>query len=100
MKLNALAIEAEKAVADATTPGSTFGGFVRKTELIKSFASKVRNKSIIRGMETNVKDQNQIFMDNLRDARKRLISQIPSRQQLFYIFHLILNQRPFSYNTY
>jgi len=29
-----------------------------------------------------------------------LISERPKRQQLFYIFHLILNQRQFSYNTF
>lgn len=42
---------------------------------------------------------NKQFMHCLNSQRKKLISHRPKRQQLFYIFHLILNQRRFSYNT-
>ena len=38
-------------------------------------------------------------MSGLQASRKKLLSLKPKRQQLFYIFHLILNQRRFSYNT-
>ena len=39
------------------------------------------------------------FMDGLKTIRSKLISYKPRRQQLFYIFHMILNQRRLSYNT-
>ena len=38
-------------------------------------------------------------MHGLKANRSKLISQQPRRQQLYYIFHMILNIRRFSYNT-
>ena len=51
-------------------------------------------------LQTTDQDKiNQVFMQNLREKRRKLISDRPKRQQLYYIFHLILNQRKFSYNS-
>ena len=38
-------------------------------------------------------------MDRMKKQRKKLISHEPKRHQLYYIFHLILNQRRFTYNS-
>ena len=38
-------------------------------------------------------------MSDLKQIRSKLISYKPRRQQLYYIFHIILNQRRLSYNT-
>ena len=40
-----------------------------------------------------------MFMQDLRQHRSKLISHRPKRQQLYYIYHMILNQRRLSYNT-
>ena len=38
------------------------------------------------------------FMADMHTKQKNLISEQPKRQQIFYIFHMILNQRRLSYN--
>ena len=38
------------------------------------------------------------FLSDLKQQRKTLISHIPKRQQLYYIYHLILNQGQFTYS--
>ena len=46
----------------------------------------------------DLEKNNEKFMTGLKKQAKTLISQRPKRQQLFYLFHLILNQRKFSYH--
>ena len=56
-------------------------------------------KEDFRGNEIH-KAQERRFMRGLKNTRMKLISTWPKRQQLYYIFHLILNQRRFSYSTF
>lgn len=44
-------------------------------------------------------DQQKIHrMNGLKEQRKKLIAARPNRQQLYYVFHSILNQRKLSYS--
>ena len=71
----------------------------RKSMLIK------RTMTSLRGVQKSTQSidntrYNEQFMKGLKQMQKKLISERPKRQQLYYIFHMIINQRKFSYNTF
>ena len=68
-------------------------------QLMRSHTTKTQKTQVLSLQTFDQGEKDQIFMENLREKRKKLISETPKRQQLFYIFHLIMNQRKFTYNT-
>ena len=58
-----------------------------------------RSNTLLQGIDGNEEQNEKNFMEKMKKQRKKLISHEPKRHQLYYIFHLILNQRRFTYNT-
>ena len=56
-------------------------------------------KSILEGLDKDEETTKLHFMKDLKEQRKKLISHKPKPQELYYIFHLILNQSRFTYST-
>ena len=58
-----------------------------------------RSNTFLQGIDGNEERNEKNFMERMKKQRSKLISHEPKRHQLYYIFHLILNQRRFTYST-
>ena len=54
---------------------------------------------ITRNLSTSIKDQAVDFKQQVKEQRKKLLSEKPKKQQLYWIYALILNQRRLVYST-
>jgi hypothetical protein len=68
-----------------------------KKTLHKTFA--IGKKEILEGMEENAEKMRSDFKVKLKNQSNKLIHHKPERKSLYYIFHLILNQRKLVYTT-
>ena len=63
------------------------------TSLNHRHSLMVSKKNFLETVENDQETTEKKFKQHLEAQRKNLISHKPRRQQLYYIFHLILNQR-------
>lgn len=59
----------------------------------------IGKKNVLEGMEKSEAFTKKKFKSELNKRRQRMLHHRPKRQSLYYIFHLILNQKKLTYNT-
>ena len=68
---------------------------------MKSHSSAISRKSFDEKIDESENDAMKTkFKKDMNKQRRSLIPQAPKRQQLYYIYHLILNQRKFKYDAW